>query len=254
MIETCVPRYRIVQDAWSRHRHRESSRTACAVHARCSRSRPLSVEYTPLRVFARIALCLAALSSLSTLPSRDVAPSARAHHALAYDPTTQRVLLTAGSTPRDGGRRFEFFNDLWAFDGRRWTELATSGDRISGTALAFDARRDTWAYDGQRWVRQDVPGPVPRMSAGATYDSRRGIVVIFGGSSGDGFLGDTWGWNGRGWRRLADTGPERRAMGQLAYDAARDRIVLFGGRRGWPDGDLSDTWEWNGTAWSRFGD
>ena len=326
-----------------------------------------------MRVLVRLALCVTALSSLSTLQSRDTAPPARAHHALAYDPVRRQVLLTAGSTPRDGGRTFEFFNDLWAFDGRRWTELGPSGDRISGTSLAFDVRRgrllswggydgsargelrvlepdgwrtlgtyadmrvsepgtaydarrnvlvafggsagrghayadtwehdgtrwrrvevagpsarqahvmvfdtrrnrvvvfggmgvtasdsgrppilgDTWEYDGERWTRLDVAGPSPRMSAGATYDARRGMVVVFGGSGADGLLGDTWGWDGKAWRRLADTGPDRRAMGQLAYDAARDRIVLFGGRRGYPNGDLADTWEWNGTAWSRFGD
>ena len=324
-----------------------------------------------MRAVVRLALCLTALSSLSTLTSRETAPPARAHHALAYDPERQRVLLTAGSTPRDGGRSFEFFNDLWAFDGRRWIELPASGDRISGTSLAFDQRRrrmvswggydgsargdlrvlesdgwrtvgtyddmrvsepgtvydtrrarlvsfggsarrghaygdtwehdgtrwrrvdapgpparqahlmvfdarrgrvvlfgglgtapdgerppilgDTWEYDGERWTRLDVTGPSPRLGAGAAYDARRGMVVVYGGSGSDGFLADTWGWNGVEWRRLAETGPGRRVMGQLAYDAARDRIVLFGGRRGYPDGDLADTWEWDGTTWTRFG-
>ena len=347
-------------------------RIARVVRARIVDDSSHSLSDLPLRALVRIALCLTALSSLSTLELRETTPPARAHHALAYDPRTQRVLLTAGSTPRDSGRSFEFFNDLWAFDGRRWTELPTSGDRISGTALAFDVRRgrmvswggydgsargelrvlesdgwrtigtyddmrvsepgtvydarrgrlvafggsarrghaygdtwehdgtrwhrveidgpptrqahvmvfdarrgrvvvfggmgageeggrppilgDTWEYDGERWVRLDVAAPSPRMSAGATYDARRGMVVIFGGSGSEGFLADTWGWNGRVWRRLSDTGPGRRAMGQLAYDAARDRIVLFGGRSGYPNGDLADTWEWDGTRWTRFSD
>lgn len=326
-----------------------------------------------MRTLVRIALCLTALGSLSTLQSRETAPPARAHHALVYDPVRREVLLTAGSTPRDGGRSFEFFNDLWAFDGRGWRALKPSGNRLSGTSLVFDQQRgrivswggydgsalgelrvlerdgwrtvgsyedmrvsepgaaydvrrnrlvafggsarrahaygdtwehdgarwrridvpgpearqahvmvfdprrgrvvvfggmgapasdsarqpilgDTWEYDGERWLRLDVAGPSPRMSAGATYDARRGMVVLFGGSGSDGFLGDTWGWNGTAWRRLADAGPERRAMGQLAYDASRERVVLFGGRRGYPNGDLADTWEWNGTSWSRFGD
>jgi len=325
----------------------------------------------------RIAVASLAVVPLLALvpgsPVREGAPPARAHHALAYDPVTRRVLLTGGSTPRDSGRAFEFFNDLWAFDGRHWVQLPASGDRLSGIRLAFDARRarlvswggfdgsprgdlrvlepdgwrtvgthpdrrvsepgmvydtrrerlvafggsashghaygetwehdgtrwhrvdvtgpparqahvmvfderrgrvvvfggmgaapaqgerppilgDTWEYDGTRWTRLDVAGPSPRLAPGATYDSRRGMVVIFGGSGSSGFLGDTWGWNGTAWQRLSEAGPARRVMGQLAYDAGRDRVVLFGGRRGYPNGDLADTWEWDGTQWTRFGD
>ena len=320
----------------------------------------------------RLAAVALAVVPLVAIPLRDAVPPARAHHALAYDPVARRVVLTAGSTPRDSGRSFEFFNDLWAFDGRRWTELPASGDRLSGIGLVFDSRRarlvswggfdgsprgdlrvlepdgwravatfperrvaepgavydtrrnrlvtfggsagrghaygdtwehdgegwhrieaagpparqahvmvfdarrgrivvfggmgaaaaggqppilgDTWEYDGTRWTRHDVAGPSPRLIAGATYDSRRGMVVLFGGSGTDGFLGDTWGWNGTEWRKLSEVGPAPRGMGQLAYDAARDRVVLFGGRRGYPNGDLADTWEWDGARWTRFGD
>lgn len=342
---------------------------------------PGSFKTTPIAL-ANVTLVRIVVAALAIVPClalaprqavREGAPPARAHHALAYDPVTRRVLLTGGSTPRDSGRSFEFFNDLWAFDGRRWAALPASGDRLSGIRLAFDSRRarlvswggfdgsargdlrvlepdgwrtvgtypdmrasepgtaydprrdrliafggsashdhvygetwehdgtrwtridvaspparqahvmvfderrrrvvvfggigaaaargerapilgDTWEYDGTRWIRLDAAGPSPRLIAGATYDSRRGMVVIFGGSGSSGFLGDTWGWNGTEWRRLSEVGPPSRGMGQLAYDAARDRVVLFGGRRGYPNGDLADTWEWDGTQWTRFGD
>ena len=90
-----------------------------------------------------------------------------------------------------------------------------------------------------------------RNGAGATFDSRRGLVIVFGGAGPGGFLGDTWSWDGTAWRKLADTGPEPRVMGYLAYDRNRDRVVLFGGRKGWPDGDLNDTWEWDGVSWKK---
>lgn len=342
-----------------------------------SKTRTVAVDSMPvmrrLAAVLAVSVCMSAAYHASARTTLDrIAPPARAHHALAYDPVRHRVLLTAGSTPRDSGRSFEFFNDLWAFDGRRWAELPASGVRMSGTTLAFDTHRgrmlswggydgsargdlrvleangwrtvgsyddmrvaepgaaydarrdrlvvfggsaergrassetwehdgtrwhrigipgpparqahvmvfdtrrarvvvfggigggaaqggrppvlgDTWEYDGERWSRLDVTGPGPRASAGAAYDARRGLVVIYGGMGSDGLLDDTWGWDGTRWRRLADGGPGKRAMGQLAYDAARDRIVLFGGRRGWPDGDLDDTWEWDGTAWARVG-
>jgi hypothetical protein len=322
------------------------------------------------------------LASLSTaapaarheihLPPRDtLAPPRRAHHALAYDETGRRVLLTGGSTPHDGGQRFEVFNDLWAFDGTRWTQLPSSGAKSSGSRLAWDRKRnlmvsfgghdgralpdlrvlegntwrtigqhiempaaepgfiydsrrnrfvafggsaapgwphgdtweldgeswkrvatlspparqahamvyderrgqtvvfggmgpgepgrpppalgDTWEFDGKSWTERRVTGPGARHGAGVAYDSKRGMVILFGGLTSEGFKGDTWSWNGVEWRKLAESGPEPRGMGYLAYDQHRDRVVLFGGRKGWPDGDLNDTWEWDGAGWRRFG-
>ena len=310
-------------------------------------------------------------SSAAAQPDR---PQKRAHHAVIYDETRQRVLLTAGSTPVDSGRGFVFFNDLWEFDGARWTARPPSGAMVSGTALAFDSRLkrvvsfggfsgnasigelrmlendtwrtigtyadmraaesgfvydskrdrfvsfggssgprqllgktweltgatwtevasgagappprqahimvfderrgrtlvfggigasspgqpppslgDTWEFDGKSWTQRQTPAPAPRYSAGATYDSRRGLVILFGGAGPNGFLGDTWSWNGTEWKKLSDVGPPPRAMGYVAYDKERDRVVLFGGRSGYPNGDLNDTWEWDGTAWHRVG-
>lgn len=297
------------------------------------------------------------------------APAPRAHHALVYDESRRAVLLTAGSTPLDQGQRFQFFNDLWAYESCQWRRLGESGARVSGVALAYDSRNsrvlsfggyngrslgelralegdrwrtlgthaampvaepgfvydsnrdrfvafggsagpglaagetweydgvawkrvdasgpparqahvmvfdskrgrtvlfggfgpappgqpppaygDTWEFDGKHWQEAKAAGPSPRNAAGVAYDSKRGVVILFGGAGAAGFLGDTWSWNGKVWTKLADSGPEPRAMGYLAYDQQRDRVVLFGGRKGWPNGDLGDTWEWDGAVWER---
>jgi hypothetical protein len=296
-------------------------------------------------------------------------PPRRAHHALVYDDARARVILTGGSTPLDSGSRFEFFDDVWEFDGARWASRAVAGAKLSGVALAFDrdhsrvvsyggynrssiadvralatdkweplpggappasepgfiydaARKrfvafggsagrgvanggtwefdwarwtelsvadpparmahvmvydaargrtvvfggmgvaapgqpppplgDTWEFDGARWTRVATDGPSPRFSAGAAYDAKRGVVLVFGGLDAQGFRGDTWAWNGTRWSKLAEAGPSARAMGYLAYDKARDRTVMFGGRTGWPDGDMGDTWEWDGTSWRQI--
>jgi hypothetical protein len=311
-----------------------------------------------------------AMLGAATLASAQSVPPRRAHHTMFYDEAAQRILMTGGSTPLDGGSRFEFFNDLWSFDGREWKPLPSSGDRMSGTSIAgdsrgriysfggymggavgsvrilegdqwkslsahptvvaaepgfvfdskrgrfitfggsarrgqanadawefdgttwkklagsppptrqafamvYDARRDrvvvfggggaggpgapppaladTWEYDGATWRRVDAPGPAARVSPGAAFDSKRGLMILFGGSGPSGFLGDTWSFDGSVWKKIADSGPEARAMGYMAYDKRRDRIVLFGGRKGWPDGDLNDTWEWDGSSWTRVG-
>jgi hypothetical protein len=314
-------------------------------------------------------LTLSALSA-AQLMAQPVLPPRRAHHSLVYDDVGKRVLLWGGSSPFENGDCCAFFNDLWAFDGSRWTPLGKTGAEASGVQLAYDSRQnrvvafggyaggrslgslqvlqdnawvslgshpdivaaepgfvfdarrnrfvafggsagrgsahgdtwewdgsawhkaagsgpparqghvmvfdsrrnrlvvfggagtaapgqppaqldDTWEYDGQSWTQLQVTGPSARASAGATFDSQRGLVIIFGGASRTGMLGDTWAWNGTAWRKLADTGPEARAMGYLAYDRNRDRIVMFGGREGWPN-DLNDTWEWDGARWKRI--
>ena len=310
--------------------------------------------------------------AISSAPAQTTAPQKRAHHALVYDETRQRVLLTGGSTPTDSGRSFSFFNDLWDFDGTRWTSHAPSGTMVSGVALAFDSRQkrvlsfggftgrasigelrvlendtwrtigthadmqaaepgfvydskrdrfvafggstgprqllgktwelvgstwtevptgtnapparqahimvfderrgrtvvfggmaagppgqpppllgDTWEFDGTTWTQRQTSGPPARNGAGATYDSKRGLIILFGGAGASGFLGDTWSWDGAAWKKLSDAGPPARAMGYIAYDKKRDRVVLFGGRSGYPNGDQNDTWEWNGSAWRR---
>ena len=314
-------------------------------------------------------LLVATLPLIATVAAaQSSTPPRRAHHSLVYDESGERVLLTGGSTPVDSGRSFVFFNDTWAFDGKRWTKLGEAGQRLSGARLAYDTKQnrllslggysdgrslphlrafdgkdwlttgahpesgtaepgfvydsrrdrfvafggsagrgstlgstwelagttwtrfagesppgrqahamvfdskrnrivvfggigagvpgqpaprlgDTWEFDGTTWTEKKVTGPGPRATAGAAFDSKRGIVVVFGGDNAQGFLGDTWSWDGSTWKKLSETGPEPRGMGYLAYDKVRDRIVLFGGRKGWPDGDLNDTWEWDGASW-----
>lgn len=295
-------------------------------------------------------------------------PPVRAHHSVFYDEVGKRILLTGGSTPLDGGQRFDMFNDLWAFDGTTWKALPPSGVRMSGMQVAFDSKRkrlvsfggfdggsrgdirvlendtwktlgvhaempasepgfvydvkrdrfvafggsagmgkaysdtweydgatwtklsvagpsarggpvmvydewrgvtvlfggmapvapgqppsplgDTWEFDGAKWTQRTTAGPAPRFGAGSTYDSKRGLVLVYAGG-GIGGKSDLWGWNGTAWKLIAEGGPEPRSMGYMAYDKQRDRVVMFGGRKGWPN-DLNDTWEFDGTTWRRI--
>jgi hypothetical protein len=193
-----------------------------------------------------------------------------AEPGFVYDSRRGKFVAFGGSAGRGAAH-----GRTWEYDGARWSEFEGAGPVArQGHVLVYDERRgrvvlfggsgapaapgqqrrqfsDTWEFDGERWVEFPAAGPAARASAGVAYDSKRDLVILFGGIGSDGFLGDTWSWNGTEWRQLADTGPEPRAMGYLAYDAARERVVLFGGRKGYPDGDLNDTWEWDGARWTR---
>ena len=190
--------------------------------------------------------------------------------ALVHDTRRDRFVLFGG-----GAGNGRTLGDMREFDGTSWTTLNIPGPPPRASfAMVFDERRgktivfggrgerspgqqssalgDTWEYDGRSWIERRAPGPSPRTGMGVAYDSRRGLVMLFGGVAADGFKGDTWSWNGSEWKLLADSGPEPRGMGFLAYDQGRDRVVLFGGRKGWPNGDLNDTWEWDGERWQKI--
>lgn len=100
------------------------------------------------------------------------------------------------------------------------------------------------------WVQVDVEGPPARHSPAMAYDSRREVVVLFGGFTGRerdaNMYGDTWEWDGKEWRLVATEGPTPRLGHAMVYDEARGVIVLFGGN----DGTFrNETWEWDGRQW-----
>lgn len=188
---------------------------------------------------------------------------------MVYDEAGHRILLTGGSTPLDGGNRFEFFNDLWAFDGARWTPLAPTGGKWSGSALAYDSReRRILAYGGYdgaplkalRVLEGDTwrtLSPHPELAAaepGFVYDSRRGRFVAFGGAGPGGTNGATWEFDGATWSPVSTTSPPARQAHAMVFDEARGRTFLFGGMgqgtQGSPPPALGDTWEFDGQTWT----
>ena len=105
---------------------------------------------------------------------------------------------------------------------------------------------DTWEYDGISW-RPITPtdpendgNPEARSFHSLTYDSARGVVVLFGGDGDNGrFLSDTWEYDGTSWKEITPTDPEgetailaHAGLPSLTYDSARGVVVLFGGREG----------------------
>jgi len=153
----------------------------------------------------------------------------------------------------------------WASPSGRSGSLAF--DRSTGRAVFVPGRNDhryatleeVWAWDGTRWTLERPAGPRPdaRHGHALAYDSLRRRVVLFGGqrarrpqdlrSDGDPrYLHDLWEWDGTRWSLVRTVGaPPGRAKAALAYDEFRRQLVLFGGERIPPWGGrdwLDDTW------------
>jgi len=175
-------------------------------------------------------------------------PPARTAPAMAYDSKRHVTVLFGGAVPDDIGVLHPL-NDLWEWNGMRWTQ------RMTNSPLAG------WIKDNNGYWRFSYSGnrPVARLEHAIAYDSRRGRIVLFGGESfdpdsGQVFLNDVWEWDGAQWYFVAAGGPNNptnRWEASMAYDSDRGTTVLYGGNLSTPD-DYGVVWEWNGKTWTRI--
>ena len=130
---------------------------------------------------------------------------------------------------------------LWQYNvaelsGAEYDEVSTK----DGSMVVAEAKQWWDQIIGPSDDRRNFP---VRTLMGATYDPKRGRVLMFGGFGGSN-QADTWEWDGIGWDNVTPpTGsPPIRRAAALAYDTKRGRAVLFGGVG--PTGPLNDAWIW----------
>jgi hypothetical protein len=199
------------------------------------------------------------------------APSARGEHATAYDPDRGCLVIFGG-----GLSRTQPFTtpETWELCGDHWVQKAgrQPAGRVSA-AMAYDPIRkqivlfggtnasgvvmgDTWLWDGTTWTAGPVSttgpgpsmGPPPRTEHAIAFDPVAGMLLMFGGRSGNVYLGDTWVWNGTDWvRQTPPLAPPARSKHTIVTDPIRRRIVMLGGDDG--AGTRTDHWEWEMGAW-----
>lgn len=122
-------------------------------------------------------------------------------------------------------------------------EASSEADGADATALLATAD-PAW-----REKADGATMPSGRDGSATAYDRARGVLVLFGGVDGSGFLDDTWEWDGTSWseRPPAGSKPSGRYMHAMVYDSARGVVMLFGGDDG---AGKQDSWEWDGYAWT----
>lgn len=218
-------------------------------------------------------LCLALVAALAglgcarnaeeyqQLVRRPLAPAPRHHHALTWDPVSQRVILFAGYSVDSTGNG-PLLDDLWSWDGRRWTPLAAStGIRVVGHVLFADSsgiyfkgegRGLTGRWNGRAWDIVDQDSTTRRGGAAGALDTRRNRYAHFGGSDAPRSVNrDTWEFDGARWTRVSTVGPPPMMIAAMAYDSRRDAMVLFGGWDPSTRTTYGDTWELQLGQWHR---
>jgi galactose oxidase-like protein len=187
-------------------------------------------------------------------------PSARTEAAATFDVNSHKALLYGGS----GCASYCF--DTWTWDGRDWTQIASSGPQLIGKPVAgFDPvtrsvvlfgwgpdGSQTWTWSGNAWLQlSPATSPEARAAASLTLDPTRGRLLLFGGRGGIGIgaLNDTWVWDGKTWNLLAPTNrPPARSEAAMAGWTARNYVVLVGGLAP----GVGDAWKWDGSDWSQI--
>lgn len=145
-------------------------------------------------------------------------PPARSLTAMIYDTKRDQILLFGGFPDVFSGA-IGAIDDTWIWDGLTWTQksLARSPSARYYHVLVYDVStnqsvlfggvhdmggdplppilNDTWIWDGSNWIQMSpATSPPVRDAAGASYDSVRAQIVLFGGFNYDGLRADTWVW------------------------------------------------------------
>jgi hypothetical protein len=190
---------------------------------------------------------------------RVAGPPPRAEGVMTFDSKRGRLVLFGGHNWTEGKRKR--FGDTWEWDGKQWTQVATTGPTPrNGAAICFDSARgvavlfggngpsnETWEWDGRQWRQapaSDTPG---RFNPVMAYDDKRQRILRLGGWNGKERLGDTWVYESGRWTQLTISGPVARNHAALTYIKSRGTFLLFGGHDG--ENVFGDTWELAGEKW-----
>ncbi|MBK8099421.1 MAG: hypothetical protein IPK26_20120 [Planctomycetes bacterium] len=185
-------------------------------------------------------------------------PTVRAFYSMAYDQRRDRVVLTGAMSTLVGAQ-------VWEFDGSNWAQNGTTpfGPRDE-PLFVYDAGRgvctlfggwnastavmgaDTWDFDGTNWTQlAPATSPSARYRTAHWYDSRRGRVVMHGGSTG---FTETWEFDGNTWTMASNIGPGLSSNGAGDFDLFRAFAVHFGGNGPGGTNGLTSAWAGPETA------
>ena len=139
---------------------------------------------------------------------------------------------------------------------------AIAADPLHDTVVLFggcqniqgDLYGDTWIWNGEDWEeKHPFVNPPPRKLAKMAFDPLRGRLVMFGGSTEQGFLFDTWEWDGKEWLQ-PNPAPAPRLEGyvdvHLIWSPRLERVVLiYVLHTPEPRTEFFEIYAWDGMEW-----
>jgi hypothetical protein len=109
--------------------------------------------------------CLLAVT-IGIVPLAGDGPPAAYSVGAAYDESRSRLIVFGWY------KAGQYVGDTWAWDGRGWTRVATTGP--------LAAPGETWTFNGRAWTRVSTTGPRRRF-ARLAYDGASRAMLMFGG-------------------------------------------------------------------------
>jgi MYXO-CTERM domain-containing protein len=116
--------------------------------------------------------------------------------------------------------------------------------------------RLVWERGDPGWIQLNpTTGPEARAEHAMLFDKKRGLTVVYGGSTQAGVVDDLWTWDGAQWAELKPAGnkPPPLKLASLVYDEQTDQYLLYGGiSSDDPQSASSTLWAYNPTtaAWT----
>ena len=185
---------------------------------------------------------------------------------MVYDRERRKIIRHGGVANQDFASSDPA---TYEWDGANWTQIAGGSFTRGGQRATYDSARGrtvmfggtsrtdiprahftdgTWEFDGTDWAQVADTGPLARVLHEMTFDSHRGVTILYGGSDlTTTRFGETWEWDGVRWKEKKVSGPDNiRVMFAMAFDPKRRKVVLFGGspERHSKSGYLNETWEY----------
>ncbi|MFN0010864.1 MAG: reprolysin-like metallopeptidase [Phycisphaerales bacterium] len=176
------------------------------------------------------------------IDTQGTGPGARTASALAHDRLRGKTVLFGGFT--QVGIFQTYHGDTWELDSATglWSEVFPDAPVPSIRAYAgmtfdfhrgvcvllggheglFNTSNETWEFDGAAWTLKDAGSVGTRFRPGMSFDSVRGTVVAFGGSS---LFPLVYEWNGAAWATRGTAAPAE--SGAIVFDFYRNYHVLF---------------------------
>lgn len=111
-------------------------------------------------------------------------------------------------------------------------------DEARAETVFVNSSGETWAWDGRSWTQRATTGPPHRSYPELTFDPNSNTVVLFGGElTPNNWISDTWTWDGSSWtqQQRTEITPRR---GSLVFDTATQKVTLLGA-------DSPEVWTWS---------